>query len=888
MGKRNPPPPPPPPPPQSGADRPGGARIFAFLVGIDHYESDRISDLNGCVSDVENIESFLRWRYWAGFVEERRAAAGLNERSYPLSAEFEGWDSLHILKLTNEAATYKNIIEEFRSFAGQALKGDVVWFHFSGLGAAVPSAVVAGTNDECLLCYDAAPHRDARASQNILSDKEIAVLLQEIADPFSAPQVVVTLDSCFSSRKDTEHSNTLQHRSFRTRGRGFRPSVSDDYFKGIEALSGYYESATSPPTPPRVLMTASANNQLAFESLEVDEEGGLFTNALVEVLTETQGAVSYRDLVNRISSKTGVQEPQLETTGDIPAYGGFLEGGAVEELAGYAVKFRNGHWTIDLGRIHGLPEKPGFFQRLAERGEVCEVNIYSYHDHQHMGKARIEKIWGHFSQLSSLETLAVEGDYYGVLNYLPVAPEYVVISGDARSAASDFIEDVGEGAPIIQAKNIRLIRSKQGHTALAKVHIQDEVFLLERIGDVDKKQIKSYPRSEFQTLLADLIKIVNWKRLLDLKGPAQSAFSKADLGIRCSGKLKDLEFDLVEKQEAIKVIDLPLTSYDTFQTKSNDRKFYLYPNVQFDAGLPTGEVYVYLFELWPGYAITSREGKKSAQLDGAARSLSNYNGFVWGLGEAEEQNTLYLKLIVSQQPLSYTDFLQKGVVTRTSASRNFSLFDVAEDQQGDDWYAITVQLNIKRDNSTPDEEIALNSFNDTGLDLPPRHAFVIGINQYPDFNADLLTARSDAEEVAMRLKVLQQFENVFLMQDVGAAQILSLLNWLSNRNREAEGFSIDDHTFYTNTSSYTSRTGWLKTEQELPEEHNQVPELQLITGERQSTKRTPIYLVKESACYIGQEDAIVFYFAGHGYPGSASKEESGGLVPTDAQKGRPE
>ena len=65
------------------------------------------------------------------------------------------------------------------------------------------------------------------------------------------------------------------------------------------------------------------------------------------------------------------------------------------------------------------------------------------------------------------------------------------------------------------------------------------------------------------------------------------------------------------------------------------------------------------------------------------------------------------------------------------------------------------------------------------------HAFVIGINEYPDIDANLRTAVPDSIEIAKRLKVLQSFDHVLLRTDIGGEQMQKLLNWIQDKNRSA-------------------------------------------------------------------------------------------------------
>ncbi len=156
------------------------------------------------------------------------------------------------------------------------------------------------------------------------------------------------------------------------------------------------------------------------------------------------------------------------------------------------------------------------------------------------------------------------------------------------------------------------------------------------------------------------------------------------------------------------------------------------------------------------------------------------------------------------------------------------------------------------------------------------HAFVIGINEYQGLDANLKTARGDSEEIAKRLKVLQGFDNVLLMNNVGKEQIMALLNWLKATDRPA-AIRIPDQEFSLGSRPYRSRSGWLRpaTDSGLPTD---LPEVEL-TFDAATHK---LLLAPEATFDIQPEDSIVFYYAGHGFPGEVKDGPAGFLAPTDA------
>ena len=144
-------------------------RIHALLVGIDQYAYD-VGPLYGCVNDVDQVHGYLR------SCGDPRALA------------------VEILK--DGDATRDNVIRAFRRHLGQAQAGDVALFHYSGHGARWSSAAAfrefyTDGKDEGLVCFDS-----RRPGGYDLADKELAVLIQEVAA--RGVHLAVTLDCCHS------------------------------------------------------------------------------------------------------------------------------------------------------------------------------------------------------------------------------------------------------------------------------------------------------------------------------------------------------------------------------------------------------------------------------------------------------------------------------------------------------------------------------------------------------------------------------------------------------------------------------------------------------------------------------------------------------------------
>lgn len=278
--------------------------LFALLVGINDY-GGTISNLRGCVNDVEHWNAFLR-------------------DNVPLDR--------HIEILTDQNATRENIIHMFREHLCEAGENDLVLFHYSGHGSREMSAPVfkgysPEGKDETLVCYDS-----RTGSGFDLADKELAMLLWEVSR--KNPHIVVSLDCCHSgtgTRDKNDESNLAAVRH--TRGRRFKSSPRPL----ASYMDGCYEQMERIriPQSKHVLLAACDPTQLAWET---KDHRGLFSVSMLETLSGSGPGITYADLFLRSRSAmekyTSNQTPQLEMyLGALP-YTRFLDGQSMAVIPG--------------------------------------------------------------------------------------------------------------------------------------------------------------------------------------------------------------------------------------------------------------------------------------------------------------------------------------------------------------------------------------------------------------------------------------------------------------------------------------------------------------------------------------------------------------------------
>ncbi|GJM35719.1 MAG: hypothetical protein DHS20C18_47200 [Saprospiraceae bacterium] len=690
---------------QSGNPRPGNGDIRVFLVGINNYRN--INNLGGCIDDLDRVETFLKTRF--GITPNKPAAKNVgdpidNFRTYPIA--LEGYGTLKICRLEDEQATYANIIRGFREFLKPAGVSDRVWFHYSGHGTEAPTALefqeLEDGSDQCLICHDYEIDEETGVFQNLLADKELAVLLNEVASgDGGTPHIVVTLDCCHSGGGTRE--GALQGIDDQV---GIRTLILEDNAENRSLssyLSGHYvdEMANSGrstpfvPGSPHVVMTACNNLQLAGE-----RGGGFFTNGLIDALESVGGKISYADLQVRaraaVHKLRSVQTPQFDVLGGAKAYTRFLEGVPEGDPDKYEVKFQDGNWTIQCGAIHGLPTT-AVIQQIATTGtQPIILEIYSFEgtdNDKPLAKAIIKEVGPQYSTIEFTEgEFSLGNTLYGMLNYFPAAPEYVLITG-AQEARENFIANWKEYSKI-GAKNIHFLTQ-------ADANIAHE---LEVVIAANGYQIKDLQTGKFvdmdykletpDEVLYDLIQIVNWRRLISLENndPGSTLKEKIKFEVNFEGD-NGLAQDEGFQGEEIQFVATAVNGVR--QDNPNERFYWLLPKITITG--KTEPLYFYLLGLWSWYEISAEEEKKTEGIlepgDTKVLAFPFDEERNWGLFEGEDKDTLYYKLIVTSDELDYHQLLQDGIFDGRGKPKK-----VLRKPKGfKDWCAITMKVDLVRE-----------------------------------------------------------------------------------------------------------------------------------------------------------------------------------------------
>ncbi len=450
-------------------------RVFALLVGVNDYGPD-IEALDGCLNDVDLVHEFL---------DRHVERAGL---------------AVEVLK--NADATRANIIGRFRSHLGQARSGDVALFHFSGHGARWASSpafreACPDGRDEGLVCADS-----RRPGGYDLADKELAVLIADVAA--NQAHVAVVLDCC--------HSGTGTRGVDTRRGLKSRLTREVTTERPLESyLEGHYARVRDAGRPLRVpaarhiLLAACERGQLAQEA----PGHGLFTSTLIDVLARSGGQVSYADLFVRcraaVRAQAVDQDPQFEAFDRFDAGAGFLARPLTRTArARYLAYCDLGAWTVECGAVGGMPSEPT---------AAVALTLYPEDDPATAaGTARAVQVGPRTTEIALDFDSAESARYVAEITSLPAAPFPVAFVGDdvTRAAVEEALAHAGVPVSLAGGGDgaAYALTARDGRLALTAVARDLEIGFVQLPGDV---------AAAAAALAPAITHVVRWERRLGLQ-----------------------------------------------------------------------------------------------------------------------------------------------------------------------------------------------------------------------------------------------------------------------------------------------------------------------------------------------------------------------------------
>lgn len=417
------------------ADTSRQPNLYALLVGINNYQ--KVGNLTG-MNDAKNMKSFLN---------DPMAQASFGK--------------VDIKTIYDSEATKVNIVKGFTEHLAQAQEGDSVLFFFAGHGVREKTDVApfrdaeADGNIAGIVCVESDPFNQDKPETNTLSDKEMRYLIRKLAaneDGTTKAHVVMIFDCCHSggnTRSVLEPelpANARQVHRDPFDPRSWEGFVFHDDKEVKEKVQAGAELFDILPQGDHVMFAACREVELAWE---IGGQGN-FTTALVNVLKQNMGRVSYHELYTRVLNQMRFQyldfdgdndqrqTPQfyLNSPNKANRYNLFLTNEPNDMPTYGIVEFNSAEdeWRIDIGALQGVAV-----------GEETEVDLYAGTSKEPLpSKAMIKTVFPSYSTLDMPWDFTKDPNvsYRGKVNGLGIPALKIFMSGqqDGIDLASKYFK----------------------------------------------------------------------------------------------------------------------------------------------------------------------------------------------------------------------------------------------------------------------------------------------------------------------------------------------------------------------------------------------------------------------------------------------------------------
>lgn len=646
-------------------------KTYALLVGINEYPSP-ISSLGGCLRDLDQIEGYLKTNI-ANSTITTSSIAGLPIKQY---------GDLQICRLENEEATYHNIHKGFTQFLQQATAKDVVWFHFSGHGAEQPTApefkvIEPNGKDQTLVCY-----QKTYEDYLHLADKELAILLYQIAtNSKEPPHILVTLDCCHSgsgTRNIITDSSVKSRNLFADRTSGL--SFSNQPSRALKTYANAFYSqqlaqkgTVAIPLAKHILFSACESIQLAGDS----STGGVFTSSLIHALSTTKGPINYVDLFIKtravIQKKHHNQSPQCEPLGNFNPYTRFLDGTHLGTPNRFEIEEEEGKWWVKCGTIHGLSIQthPIDLHEMAPNSPK-------------IGTGRLVSIGGLESEFQWTKgaPTTIAANYKAIIPTLITTPFLVGLTG--TSTTLNLLK-----ANWTDTTSINWAEGNNYPTdCIFQVTANETSYII--YNNRRNKEALQWSQSEegaAKFIVDALHKMAKWERFLTLPKPRSKPSIADSVQFELGIMDKDKE---VTYSKASKIV-LEASLQNCF-AKEGALVLGFLPRVQISS--VRRKLYCYLFHLRTNYSIQSDEGAfiyRPEEHTGAINLPLFKKTKAWGLAAEDTQVKCWFKLIVTTEPFDHYQFIQRDLFTKRSKRSREIITDARNE-----WFSWDIEVVMNR------------------------------------------------------------------------------------------------------------------------------------------------------------------------------------------------
>lgn len=562
------------------------AKLFALLVGINTYVNKGFDfkDLQGCLEDVKRMKEYLK----KPFVQEKYAVEPI----------------LTILR--NEQATKAAIIQAFEDDLSKAEEGDNILFYFSGHGVRETTNIHTFKEDEfdgnisALVCHESNPIKHQDPQYAGLSDKELRFLIHQLEKKTGA-HIVCIFDCChsgentrsFKQQKQTDtHFRQIDRDPLKERAKAgfYFGEKSTELFAALDAGKNL---KTILPEGKHIQLSACREVELAIETSS-HEAGyhGVFTAALLDVLTQAKGSISYDELylrvLNRMPTYTqsdDAQTPQMYiNTGEgHTRYQHFLTQEASDKkLSCHVVAGGKEHeekeWKATAGALQGIPiDKNKLASKLTVRSAKNDTDEWS---------AKIDQVFPGYCKLSFPDTAPPLDDatLYTEFEEMGTEPLRIFVGGPDQEAVALTRKILQQELDKAETKYYELIEeeaaaqytlyAEAGNLLLTNPFVHDKA-LIQGIDLQDAAGV--FVPDKVKLAHQDLSQVANWNFLKKLEYTEEHDFSdqlSRDITM-FPIELRMFIYDEAEGKEYRKYPDKRSTFTFDFTPEENSRLFRL-------------------------------------------------------------------------------------------------------------------------------------------------------------------------------------------------------------------------------------------------------------------------------------------------------------------------
>lgn len=476
------------------------SKKLALLIGINDYQN--VTDLAGCVHDVEDVKRLLTNRF--------------------------DFDNNGIEVLTDSQATRQNILDALERLVENADRETAVVIHYSGHGSQTTddSGDESDGLDETIVPHDRGP------SVRDISDDTLNGFLRRLAAKTN--YLTFVFDSCHSGTVTRtrgavarwvapQDPRTLQ-RVTQRRNRGELPEL--DLEAGATSMNDRDDSY--------VVISGCRPDELSYEMVVQGRRRGALTYHFTNVIRESsQAGLTYRDVMGRAADRVTAhfrgQHPQIEGANqddlvfDVPA---------LSAPKFYRVELSGGQLTIASGAIDGLT--------VDSRLDLFPVDSTNLDPARRIAEIRLTGVGPNSALAELVGNSVVPAVTWGILRQRGVDPNAVLVfvnrdgvALDAQDigalAASDASTRLAVAAPQeLEALSDR-IRSNPAFSESLKLTEdpgEADLFVFRRTDD--KYEISDGSETLFTVAASDalatelgnkLVAWARWQRLVELENP---------------------------------------------------------------------------------------------------------------------------------------------------------------------------------------------------------------------------------------------------------------------------------------------------------------------------------------------------------------------------------